>query len=125
MAVGITVPILAHAGSDQGVYFVQPVEGATVGRTVKVVMGVSGMRVQPAGEVVEGSGHHHLIIDGGPIAKGEAVPKDGRHLHFGKGQTQTTIELSPGAHTLTLQFADGQHHSFGPAMSKTIHVTVE
>ena len=119
------MPMLAVAGPDKGVSFIQPMDGAVVGRQVKVVMGVRGMRVEPAGEVRPDRGHHHLIIDGGPIAAGKAVPKDERHRHFGKGQTQAVIELSPGPHTLTLQFADGHHRSYGPTMSQTIHITVK
>lgn len=107
------------------VSFVEPADGATVSSPVSVKMGVSGMTVQPAGKLVEGTGHHHLIIDGEPIAAGMPVPADAKHLHFGKGQTETSVELPPGKHTLTLQFADGLHQSYGPAMSKTIEIDVK
>ncbi|MDX8402307.1 MAG: DUF4399 domain-containing protein [Mariprofundaceae bacterium] len=118
------MPWMASA-DDVGVTFVQPADGASVGREVHVVMAVHGMEVRPAGELVPGTGHHHLIIDGGPVPKGETVPKDARHLHFGKGQTEATIHLTPGEHTLTIQFADGYHHSYGPALSRTITVHVK
>jgi len=114
---------LAHAAGS--VDFVAPTDGATVSSPVAVTMGVSGMTVQPAGKIVDGTGHHHLIIDGEPVPAGTPVPADKQHLHFGKGQTETTVELPPGKHTLTLQFADGLHQSYGPAMSKTIEITVE
>lgn len=107
------------------VSFVEPADGATVSSPVSVKMGVSGMTVQPAGKLVEGSGHHHLIIDGEPVAAGTPVPADAKHLHFGKGQTETSVELPPGKHTLTLQFADGLHQSYGPALSKTIEIDVK
>ena len=71
-----------------------------------------------------GTGHHHLIVDGQGVPAGEAVPKDDTHIHFGQGQTEHTLELSPGKHTLTLQFADGLHRSYGPALSTTITVEV-
>ena len=74
---------------------------------------------------MDGTGHHHLIIDGHPVEAGKAVPADATHLHFGKGQTETTLKLAPGPHTLTLQFADGLHQSYGPEMSATITVTVK
>jgi hypothetical protein len=73
----------------------------------------------------EGKGHHHLIIDGSYISKGMMVPKDATHLHFGKGQIADTIALAPGTHTLTLQFANGVHESYGKDWSKTITVEVE
>jgi len=107
------------------VSFVEPADGATVSSPVSVKMGVSGMTVQPAGKLVDGTGHHHLIIDGEPVAAGTPVPADAQHLHFGKGQTETAVELPPGKHTLTLQFADGLHQSYGPAMSKTIEIEVK
>ena len=107
------------------VHFVEPADGATVAQEFTVKMGVEGMTVQPAGALKDGTGHHHLIIDGQPVPAGTAVPADATHLQFGKGQTETTVKLAPGKHTLTLQFADGLHQSYGPALSQTITVTVK
>ncbi|MBT0963669.1 DUF4399 domain-containing protein [Denitromonas iodatirespirans] len=120
-AAGLSSLALA-AGS---VHFAEPADGATVPQEFTVKMGVEGMKVQPSGELMEGTGHHHLIIDGKPIPAGTAVPADDTHLHFGKGQTETKVKLAPGKHTLTLQFADGLHQSYGPDLSKTITVTVK
>ncbi|MEC7948247.1 MAG: DUF4399 domain-containing protein [Myxococcota bacterium] len=115
----------AHAAAAGAkVFFVSPADGATVKGPVTVKMGVEGMTVQPAGQLTEGTGHHHVIIDAKGVPKGTAVPADDQHIHFGKGQTETTLELAPGEHTLTLQFADGAHRSYGPEMSATIKVTV-
>jgi len=111
----------AWAGS---VHFVAPHDGAQVGQDVTVVMAVEGMQVHAAGDVIAHTGHHHVIVDGAFIPKGEAVPKDATHKHFGKGQTKTVLHLTPGEHTLTLQFADGHHHSYGKAMSESIRVHV-
>lgn len=116
------VPMTAGA-TENGVYFVEPADGATVTSPFKVKFGVKGMEIRPAGDMVANSGHHHLIIDGHPVPKGEAVANNEHSLHFGKGQTETELTLPPGPHTLTLQFADGKHMSYGPAMSATIHVT--
>ena len=82
------------------------------------------MAIHPAGELVAKTGHHHLIVDGAPIPAGKMVPVDAKHIHFGKGQTETVLKLTPGLHTLTLQFADGAHGSYGPNLSSTIQVTV-
>ncbi|RME81813.1 MAG: DUF4399 domain-containing protein [Zetaproteobacteria bacterium] len=112
-------------GPEGGVDFVTPTDGMTVPRTVKVVMKVEGMKVRPAGKLVEGTGHHHLIIDGSYVPKGEIVPKDAKHLHFGKGQTEAVVTLTPGDHTLTLQFANGHHESYGKDWSRTIRVHVK
>jgi hypothetical protein len=104
---------------------VEPADGATVSSPVKLRFAVQGMSVAPAGDVVPNSGHHHLLIDTGPIPAGEVVPSDATHLHFGDGRTVVEVTLSPGTHKLTAQFADGAHHSFGPAMSQTVTVTVK
>ncbi len=111
--------------SGKGVSFAEPKDGATVPGEFKVVMMVNGMTVKPAGEIVEGTGHHHLLIDTTPIAAGEMIPATEKHVHFGKGQMETTVKLAPGKHTLSLQFANGVHQSYGPAMSTTIVVNVQ
>lgn len=107
------------------VFFVEPVDGAHVHSPITIKMGVSGMQVAKAGELVDGAGHHHLIINGSAIEKDMVVPADKDHIHFGGGQTETTLELEPGEYSLTLQFADGIHRSYGEEMSKTIHIKVE
>ncbi|SAK60204.1 rod shape-determining protein RodA [Caballeronia catudaia] len=107
------------------VYFVEPKDGATVTNPVHVKFGVDGMSVAPAGTMTEGTGHHHLLIDEKPIAKGTVVPMDDKNLHYGKGQTEADVKLPPGDHTLTMQFADGAHRSYGPEMSQTIKVHVK
>ena len=107
------------------VSFIEPHDGTTVGKTFAVRFAVTGMEVQPAGELSATSGHHHLIINGGPVSAGEVVPFDDRHIHFGKGQTEATVSLAPGTYRLTLQFSDGAHQSYGQSMSNTITVRVK
>src|SRR5271166_3723741 len=102
------------------VFFVEPKNGAVVTSPFKVVFGVSGMVVEPAGEIKPDSGHHHLLINTGPMKEGETIPADATHLHFGKAQTETEVTLPPGKYTLTMQFANGAHQSYGEKMSATI-----
>jgi hypothetical protein len=109
----------------QGVYFVSPADGATVSSPFKVVFGLKGMEIKPAGAVVAGTGHHHLIINADPPAQGNVIPADPTHLHFGKGQTEAEVKLDPGTYRLTMQFADGYHASYGKEMSASIKVTVK
>ena len=106
------------------VMFVAPADGATLTSPVKVQMGVEGMTVKPAGTTEAKTGHHHIIVDGEGVKPGTVVPADDTHIHFGKGQTETELKLAPGKHTLTLQFADGAHQSYGPKLSTTITITV-
>ncbi len=101
-----------------------PKDGATVTSSVHVKFGVDGMKVAPAGTIADGTGHHHVLVDTGPIAKGTVIPMDDTHLRYGKGQTEADVKLPPGDHTLTMQFADGAHRAYGPEMSSTIKVKV-
>lgn len=107
------------------VSFIQPLDGATVTTPVKVGMSVEGMKVHPAGEIVPGTGHFHILIDVDVPEEGKVVPADESHKHYGKGQTETELELKPGSHKLTLLFADGMHQSYGAKLSQTIQVTVK
>ncbi len=111
--------------NQNGVYFVNHKDGDTVASPVIIEMGVRGMTVEPAGKLSEGKGHHHLIIDGSFVEKGQMVPKDETHLHFGKGQTTDTLKLSPGPHLLTLQFGDGMHQSYGQDWSQSLAIIVK
>ncbi|MGZ3182263.1 MAG: DUF4399 domain-containing protein [Telluria sp.] len=120
--------ILSTAGAlacAQSVSFVEPQDGATVTSPFKVKFAVNGMEVKPAGDMSANTGHHHLLINLDAMKAGEAIPMDDKHLHFGKGQTETEVKLPPGQYTLTMQFANGAHQSYGPALSKSIHVTVK
>jgi hypothetical protein len=110
------------------VYFVNLQDGATVTSPVTVVFGLRGMGVAPAGTEKENTGHHHLLVnetlEGDELT--ESLPADENHVHFGGGQTQTTIELPAGQHTLQLVMGDHFHvpHT-PPVMSERITITVE
>lgn len=107
------------------VFFANLEDGQKVTSPVKVQFGIEGMEVEPAGELHQGKGHHHVIINGGALERGTMVPADSVNIHYGKGQTETELELPNGEHTLTMQFADGYHQSYGKQMSATIKVIVE
>jgi hypothetical protein len=113
---------LAHAS----VFIVSPKNGAHVGQDVLVKFGVKGIAVAAAADNKPGTGHHHLLIDVKELPPGNApIPNDATHKHYGKGQTEDTVHLEPGTHTLQLDFADAAHMQFAPPLvSKkiTIHV---
>ena len=115
----------APAGAE--VYIISPKDGARVHAPVRVQFGLTGMGIAPAGVKFENTGHHHLLIDTDPPADlGAPLPATDKIVHFGKGQTETTLTLSPGKHTLELLFADYQHVSFNPPLhSKKITITVK
>lgn len=116
------------------VYFVNLEDGATVSAPVKVVFGLSGMGVAPAGTEKENTGHHHILVDRAPLGEdpdgGEelqtAIPSDDNHVHFGGGQTQVELDLEPGEHTLQLVLGDMNHVPHDPPVtSDQITITVE
>jgi len=115
----------APAGAE--VYIISPKDGAIVGPEVTVQFGLKGMGVAPAGVKKEGTGHHHLLVDVKTLpAAGQPIPKDEQHIHFGNGQTETTLKLAPGKHTLQLELGDENHIPFDPpVVSKPITITVK
>ena len=120
--VGIPAPT-----AEPKVFFANLADGATVSSPVTIEMGALGMRVGPAGEVVEGVGHHHLLINTSlsPEQMAEAIPVDDQHVHFGMGEKRVTLELPKGTHRLQLVAADGNHVPHQPPiMSRPITVTV-
>ncbi|MCB0368359.1 MAG: DUF4399 domain-containing protein [Bdellovibrionales bacterium] len=122
----LTLLISMSVMAVEKVDFQSPKDGAEVKNPIEVKMMVEGMKVIPAGKDLKDkkSGHHHLLIDTGSIPAGQVIPADEKHLHFGKGQTETKINLPPGEHELTLQFADGAHRSYGAKMSHSIKIKV-
>jgi hypothetical protein len=120
------VPALPAVPDGAKIMFGNLKNEATVSSPFKIMMNVEGIKVDTAGPVVAGSGHHHLIIDGqDSIPAGGIIPKDSLNIHFGRGQTETEVALAPGKHKLTLQFADGLHRSYGSKLSATIQVNVK
>ena len=110
------------------VYIIAPQNGATVHGPVTVRFGLKGMGIAPAGVKFDNTGHHHLLVDtdSSELKLDAPLPATDKILHFGKGQTETTLTLPPGKHTLELVFADYLHMSFNPPLhSKKITITVE
>jgi hypothetical protein len=113
------------AGAE--VYIVSPKDGTTVKSPVTVVFGLKGMGIAPAGVKFENTGHHHLLIDTAvPADLNAPLPTSDQVKHFGKGQTETSIELTPGKHTLQLVLGDQNHTPHNPPVeSKKITITVK
>jgi len=134
--------VLAGPGLAQGtpapegasVYFVAPEDGAVLSGPVTVIFGLEGMGVAPADIERDNTGHHHLLLNRAPFGEGEfgdeeltlAFPTDENHLHFGGGQTQVTLELPAGTHTMQLVLGDAGHVPHDPPVtSDVITITVE
>jgi hypothetical protein len=139
LALTLALPQSAIAGDTRSPpgatqYFVTLADGQVVSSPLKVVFGLSGMGVAPAGVEAENTGHHHLLIDRPPLGQGEdgadefdnGLIADAHNVHFGKGQTETLIELTPGSHTLQLVLGDADHVPHNPpVMSEVITITVK
>lgn len=107
------------------VYFTSIVDGDTVDSPVTVQWGAENFTIEPAGDIHEGAGHLHIIVDADCVAAGATVPADDNHLHFGKAQTEAALELNSGQHTLCLQAADGAHMALaGDGATEVITITV-
>ncbi|MEM8977361.1 MAG: DUF4399 domain-containing protein [Pseudomonadota bacterium] len=116
------------------VYFINIEDGASVSSPVLIQFGLRGMGVGPAGTVDwDNVGHHHLLVNRAPMGEGEnanewdeTLPNNDNHRHFGGGQTEVTLELPAGTHTLQMVFADYAHVPFGPDLvTDQITITVE
>jgi hypothetical protein len=118
---------LPQTKSPEGarVYIITPEDGAVVTSPVTIRFGLSGMGVAPAGADVANTGHHHLLIDGDELPAGD-MPMGASVIHFGGGQTETTVELEQGQHTLQLILGDKNHVQHKPpVVSEKISITVE
>ena len=122
-----TSALLSASPENARVYFIAPLDGATVSKTFTVKFGLSGMGVAPAGIDFENSGHHHLLINVDEMPDMRLpIPADEHFVHFGLGQTETEITLSPGVHSLRLLLGNHLHIPHDPpVMSERITVTVE
>ncbi len=120
----------ANAGtpSPEGaeVYIISPQDGETVSKSLTIRFGLKGMGVAPAGTDKAKTGHHHLMLDGKKLPPmNKAMSKD-LVKHFGGGQTEVTLSLSPGKHTLQLILGDKAHVPHDPpVVSKSITITVK
>lgn len=130
LAVSVTSSIaqdlpITPAPEGAKVAILSPADGDTVEREFTVVFGLEGMGVAPAGIDVEGTGHHHLLVNQTELPEA-GKPMGNPPLHFGGGQTQTTLVLEPGTHTLQLIMGDKFHVPHNPAIvSEEITITVK
>ena len=113
----LALAVTAAQGAETELYIISPNDGAQVTSPVVVVFGLRGKGVAPAGVEQEGTGHHHILLNRAAYgaAAGDSdiaqygIPADDSHIHFGGGQTETTLDLAPGTHTLQLLLGDHAH----------------
>lgn len=137
LVMALAIPVMAGetpspAGAKQ--YIVNLKDGDVVSSPVKVLFGLSGMGVAPAGVEKANTGHHHILLNRAPLGMGEdgkdeldnPLVADENNIHFGGGQTETTLDLKPGKHTLQLVLGDHNHIPHNPPVqSEVIAITVK
>ena len=122
----VEMPAMPEVPANARVYFANLKDGQTVTSPLKVEMIVDAMHVDTANGILKpASGHHHILVDIDSIKTGEVIKKDSVHIHFGNAQTSAEIKLPPGKHSLTLQFADALHRSYGSKLTNKITVDVK
>jgi hypothetical protein len=125
-ATSVNMPPMPEVPSNAKVFFSNLKDGQTVTSPLKVEMGIEAMSVDTANGILKpASGHHHILVDMDSIQTGEVIKKDSVHIHFGNAQTSAEIKLPPGKHSLTLQFADAMHRSYGSRLTSKITVDVK
>ena len=135
VAVAVTIPSMpaamaqdfrSPAAAGAKVYFIEPRNGAEISGPVVVKMGLAGMGVAPAGVEKKDTGHHHILVDQKDFDPKSPLPQDDKHRHFGNGQTETSLTLAPGQHTLQLVLGDHNHIPHNPLVaSEIITITVK
>ncbi|MCZ6805043.1 MAG: DUF4399 domain-containing protein [Proteobacteria bacterium] len=119
--------LVSKSPADAKLYIIEPIDGATVSKTFKVIFGLSGMGVAPAGTNIENTGHHHILIDmDNPPDLTKPLPASDQIRHFGGGQTETKLTLNHGEHTLQILLGNYAHIPHDkPVISKRITVIVK
>jgi len=115
------------SSSEIELYFIEPKDGATINGPVKIVFGLSGMGVAPAGIDFPNTGHHHLLVDIENLPDlTKPIPANKNHIHFGKGQTEVLIDLPKGKRSLQLLLGNYLHVPHKkPVISDKIYIHVE
>ncbi|WP_235641368.1 DUF4399 domain-containing protein [[Limnothrix rosea] IAM M-220] len=119
--------IASPAPDNAQVYIISPENGSTVSSPFTIQFGLSGMGVAPAGIDRPATGHHHLLVDLETLPElDQALSATEQIKHFGGGQTEATLELPPGKHTLQLVLGNYAHvpHT-PPVLSEPINITVK
>tara|TARA_B100000029_G_C17346395_1_gene877167 strand:- start:301 stop:744 length:444 start_codon:yes stop_codon:yes gene_type:complete len=118
---------LSRQPSPEGalLYIISPADGAEVQSPVSIAFGLKGAGVAPAGIEFENAGHHHVLVDMELANFSLPIPADANHVHFGLGQTEASLELAPGEHTLQLVLGDHLHIPHDPPLiSEQVTITV-
>ena len=107
------------------VYFINLIDGQIIKSPYIVQLGLtSEMGIAPALADWPDTGHHHIIIDSTITNMNKSISN--KHIHLHKGQTEVSLKLASGKHTIQLLFGDYSHIPHDPpVMSEIINISVE
>ena len=127
---GTSSPASVSAQGKPRIFFVEPKNGASVKSPVHLKFGIENYKIAavPDGTVTTarpGVGHFHVGIDTGCLKPGETIVKGTPSwIHFGKGDAEIDMQLTPGKHRLALQLGDDLHNTVkGLCSTITVNVT--
>ncbi len=124
LLIGLSASLCMSAALAEGVDFIYPKDGDTVTSTFTAKFSVEGKKLAKSGDETPGTGHHHLMINAADVPERYTIPRDDQHKHYDRGQSESVVFIPPGKYTLTLQFGDGAHRSYGEKYRKKIEITV-
>jgi Domain of unknown function (DUF4399) len=121
----LAAPLIAQATPSPTIQILLPANGARVTSPVTVRFNVTNYGVAPAGMQMDRTGHFHLLIDREAGAPGTIIPADSQHVHYGKGQIEVSVPMSPGRHVLRAVLGDYTHKVISTELiSAPITITV-
>jgi Domain of unknown function (DUF4399)/Family of unknown function (DUF6130) len=129
VGVGMAGSIAVSAAGTPRIFFIEPKNGATVKSPVHLKFGVENYTIAavPEGTVTTarpGVGHYHVGVDQDCLEAGQTIVKGTPSwVHFGKGDSEIDMQLTPGRHKLALQLGDDLHNTV-KGLCSTITVTV-
>ena len=115
--------------SKPRIFFVEPKNNASVKSPVHLKFGIENYKIAavPDGTVTTvrpGVGHFHVGVDQDCLKPGLTIVKGTPSwVHFGKGDSEIDMQLTPGKHKLALQLGDDLHNTV-PGLCSTITVNV-
>ena len=125
--ISLSSSAFAHGVAEQARSFIiSPINNSQLISPVRIKFGVKGILIAPAGVNKHKAGHYHLLLDARKaISMDDPIPRDQQNIHFDQGETETTLNLLPGKHTLQLVVGDEEHEPFKELISEKITIFVE
>jgi len=116
------IPFFSRSEGVPSVVVWEPLDGSLVTSPFSVRAETRNLRLEPAGNALDGGGHFHVITTGDCVTAGDLIPVDDEHLHAGTGANRLTVSLPPGTYELCAQLSDGFHVALNATYRFTVTV---